>query len=198
MTVAGERVGAAAATALVAALDPDERRLLDDAAVLHDTNRAELEALGHVVSDTADRRPRRRPPARPTRRSGRQRARLTRHRRHAHGERRAVGSRQRVRRTFRVGARRSDPQPADRDPSRHRRARRGGPRRHRTSGDRRRCAQPRPRRHPPAPRPRGDAPRQPRRPRRPGARRVGRRHRALPRTRPPTAPAAPATRGVTV
>ena len=52
MTVAGDRVGAAAATALVAALDPDERRLLDDAAVLHDTNRAELEALGHVVSDT--------------------------------------------------------------------------------------------------------------------------------------------------
>ncbi len=52
MAVAAERVGAAAAAALVAALDPDERRLLDDAAVLHDTNRAELAALGHVVSDT--------------------------------------------------------------------------------------------------------------------------------------------------
>ncbi len=52
MAVTAERVGAAAAAALVAALDPDERRLLDDAAVLHDTNRAELAALGHVVSDT--------------------------------------------------------------------------------------------------------------------------------------------------
>jgi DNA-binding SARP family transcriptional activator/Tfp pilus assembly protein PilF len=49
--IAGTHVGETAAAILLAALDLDERRILDDAVVLGDTNRAELEALGHVVSD---------------------------------------------------------------------------------------------------------------------------------------------------
>ena len=79
-------------------------------------------------------------------------------------------SRRRVRCTVRVRARRSDAQPADRGPSRHRRARRLGPRRHRPRRGRRRCAEPRPRRHPPATHRRGRATRQPRRSGRSGAR----------------------------
>ncbi len=50
-SVAGERLAQATAAALVGALAPDERRLLDDALVLGDASRAELEALGHVASD---------------------------------------------------------------------------------------------------------------------------------------------------
>ncbi|HWM20227.1 MAG TPA: BTAD domain-containing putative transcriptional regulator [Ilumatobacteraceae bacterium] len=47
---AGDRKLDQAAVALVATLAPDECRILDDALVLGDTNRAELEALGHTVS----------------------------------------------------------------------------------------------------------------------------------------------------
>ena len=93
---------------------------------------------------------------------------------------RPPASRRRVRRTVSVGPRRSDPQPADRGQSRHRRAGRRGARRHRPRRRGRRRAEPRARRHPPTSRWRGITTRQPRRPRRPGTRRVGRRHRPLP------------------